>query len=140
MDLRTRVLFFLIEQIIAITVFAVCAAVCAGVFAEAYYKANDARDLSYALAAAKSGAEAYKSFGNPEEAAAVMGGRVYGPGASAVYYDKDWRVCDGYSNASYVMRLTSIAAEGSPFMCELSVERISGEELFVIAVSASMSI
>ena len=136
-DLRARASFFLIEQIIAVTVFAFCAAVCAGVFAEAFYIASDARDMSCALAAAKNGAEAFKALGSPEEAAAAIGGRVGSTGASAVYYDNNWRTCEESSaEAAYVMRLTGVPGAKSPLLCELSVERMDGEGIIAFIVAA----
>ena len=128
---------FLIEQVMAITVFAVCAAVCAGVFAESYYRASDARDVNFALMAAKNGAEAYKAFGNTEEAAAVLGGGAYGPGEAAVYYDRNWRVCgESSAETAYVLRLAAVEGADAPLLCDLSVERAAGGELVSFTVAA----
>jgi len=54
MSERTRAGHFLLELLLAIAIFSVCAAVCIWLFFEAFSTANDARDLNYALAAAKS--------------------------------------------------------------------------------------
>ena len=135
MNTRTRTSLFLMEQLAAITVFAVCAAVCAWIFTEAFYKANDARDINYALMAAKNGAEAYKAYGSPEKAAEALAGRAYAPGEAAVYYDKNWRVCDG-PDAAYVLRLTGVRGAISPPLCRLSVERAAGEEIIAFTAAA----
>ena len=149
MDGRTRTSLFLMEQVIAITVFAVCAAVCVAIFTDAFYRANDAKDINYALIAAKNGAEAYKVYGSAHEAAAALGGYAQTSSGATVYYDKNWRVCEE-SDAAFILRLNE--QEGIPDSLslqtqnteikrearysELSIERITGEELIAFIVAA----
>ena len=130
MDGRARTSLFLMEQVIAVTVFAVCAAVCAAIFTEAFFTANDAKDINYAIIAAKNGAETYKIYGSPEETAAALGGRAGSPGSAAVYYDRNWRVC-GEPEAAYIMRIN---------LNSLSVERMTGEEIIAFTVAAGAGV
>ncbi|MCL2079940.1 MAG: hypothetical protein FWH17_08900 [Oscillospiraceae bacterium] len=134
--LRTRASLFLIEQVVAVIVFAVCAAVCAGVFAESYFKANDAKDISAALAAARNGAETFKYFKNPSDAALALGGHAYSLQDAVVYYDTDWQVCIEQS-AEYLMRLTVAEDIANPLLCELSVQRVTGDVIIAFTVNVT---
>ncbi|MCL2004153.1 MAG: hypothetical protein FWG72_09160 [Oscillospiraceae bacterium] len=135
MNGRGKTSLFLMELLIAITVFAVCAAVCTAIFTDAFLTAKDAGDLNYALIAAKNGAETYKTVKSPEETAAVLGGGALGPGSAAVYYDGSWQVC-GEPDAAYVLRLNAGLSAAPPFLCALSVEKITGEEIIAFTVAA----
>ena len=145
MNGRSRSTLFLIEQLIVITIFAVCASVCVNIFIGSYLTANEVRGINHALIAAKNGAECYKEYGDPGKAAAFLSGREHALGVSyaVVYYDAGWRVCD-VEEAAYMMSLRNVPAneklthEGAkyPLLCELSVEKITGEELIGFTVSA----
>jgi hypothetical protein len=130
------------EQLAVITIFAVCAAVCVKILAGSFLMANDTRDRNHALAAAKNCAEYFKACGEPGKTAAALSGRGYADCAAAtVYYDGGWRVCDE-TEAAYALRLKSDIAgavdkNASPLLCELSVERITGEELVRFTVSVN---
>ncbi|MCL2057186.1 MAG: hypothetical protein FWH02_08235 [Oscillospiraceae bacterium] len=136
MNIRARVSLFLIEQLAAVTIFAVCAAVCASIFAQAYFTAADARDLNYALLAAKNAAEAYRSSGSPEAAARQLGAHTASsPDEAAVYYDSDWRICTE-AEAAYVLRMASVDDDSAVLLCSLSVQRKSGTEIIAFTVAS----
>jgi len=122
--------------------------------------ASETRSVNHALVAAKNGAECYKVYGDPGKTAAVLSGREQALGVpyAAVYYDAGWRICDA-EEAAYMLRLRSVPAnerlthEGCvhekaehenvtlksaahPILCELTVEKITGEELIGFTVSA----
>ena len=147
---RSRSSLFLMEQLIVITIFAVCASVCVKIFIGSFLMANDTRDMNHALVAAKNCAECYKVYADLEKTAAVLSGRecsLDGAQAVAVYYDKKWKVCD-LTEAAYALRLNAPplnasspgAAAGDiaglPLLCELSVEKITGEEIVGFTVAA----
>ena len=141
---RSRSTLFLMEQLIVITIFAVCAAVCVKIFTESFLMANKARDMNHALSVAKNAAESYKVYGDPGKTAAALGAREHAADApyAAVYYDAKWRVSDATEGA-YVLRLISVPDEGIPngmaarlLLCEISVEKITGEELIHFTVAA----
>jgi len=128
------------EILIVIAVFAVCASVCVKIFVGSYFMARESREMRGALTAAKNGAECFKAYGDPERTAAVLNGRGYSPDGSleaVVYYNPRWHVC-GEAEAAYVLRIKSRASDEStvlPLLCDLSVEKITGEEVvgFIVA-------
>ncbi len=91
----SRTTLFLLEQLIAITVLALCSAVCIRLFAESYIAAVENAQVKSALIAVQSGAEVYKAFyGDAEGTALELGGRLsVGNDEITVYYDRDWQNC-----------------------------------------------
>jgi len=146
MNARSRSTLFLIEQLIVVAVFAICAAACVRIITSAYYTARDSRDVNNAIHAAESGAECFKAVaGDIGKTADILGGRVSDAGgepAALVYYNAKWQVCaEADADASYMMRLTGAAAApktGSPLLVsgELSVIRLTGEELIAFPLAA----
>ena len=55
-----------------------------------------------------------------------------------VYYDKRWRPC-GETEAAYALRLAAPRPESAalPLLCELSVEKITGEKIIGFTASAT---
>ena len=142
MRYRSKSTLFLIEQLIVIAVFAICATACVRILTNAYFYAVDARDVSNALHAAESSTESFKAVGGDfAKAAELMGGSVdsvEGAAVLVVYFDESWKVIGG-GDASYILRLTGAGPEPQAaqlFSGSLSVERVTGEELvsFPVAV------
>ena len=107
---HAKTAIFLIELLIVIAVFSVCAAVCAFIFTEAFITANDASDLNNAVLIARNAAEVFKTSG--EEITA--------------YYDKNWQT-SGKENAEYVLIIDSGG---------LLVEKMSGYTIIAFPVAA----
>ena len=107
---QSKSVVFLTEILLALTIFALCSSVCAGLFALSYRISEQSGDLSHAVIAAQSGAEAFKLYSKPEEVARVLGGAVSG-GLCIVYYNADWRVT-AQEDAVYTMRIAFIADAG----------------------------
>ena len=142
MNNRSRSTLFLIEQLIVVAVFAICASACIRIFTDAYFNANNSKDISSALLIAESGAESFKATsGDLGKVAQMLGGvtdNVNGSSAAVVYYDKQWRPC-GESAAIYKLCLVSGGPDGRfAFLKsgELSVEKLTGEELIAFTVMA----
>ena len=141
MNGRSRSALFLIEQLIVITIFAVCASVCVKVFVGSYLMTRDAQDVKRALIAAKNGAESFKAYGDLEKTAALLNGRRYeadGLSAAAVYFDGEWMIC-GEAEAVYALRLENRSAGDNgalPLVCDLSVEKITGEKIVGFTVAS----
>lgn len=142
MNNRSRSTLFLIEQLIVIAVFAICASACVKILTDAYFTANKTRDMSNALLAADSSAECFKSVsGDLEKVARLVGGtagNADGAGIVVVYYDKDWTVC-GEDAACYKLSLISGKPgedAGNLSSGELSVVKLTGEELVSFTVLA----
>ena len=126
---------FLMEQLIVILIFALCAAICVKIFVSSYIIASDSKDLNHALLIAESGAECYKAAaGDMESTARILGGSLQGAGAAlTVFYDDKWRVC-GDNEAAYVLRMTDQTAADafvSLLRSDLSVEKIAGPETLI---------
>jgi type II secretory pathway pseudopilin PulG len=135
---RSRSTLFLIEQLIVIAVFAICAAACARILTSAYFSAKDARDLSNAILAAESSAEIFKaSYGDFGKVAELMGGVsgvVDGSAVAVVYFDDSWHVC-AVDEAYYQLVLICGAGTAPLLSGDLSVENLlTGEEILAFTV------
>ena len=132
MNNRSRSTLFLIEQLIVIAVFALCAAACVTILSAAYFDAVDSRDLGNALHAAESCAAAFKATGGDyAETARILGGAAdtrVGSEMAVVYYDANWAACDK-SGAGYALALKSADApdggDGLAF-ADISIVKLSG--------------
>ena len=141
MNVRSKSTLFLIEQLIVIAVFAICATACIRIVTNAYFFAKDSRDVSNALIVAQSGADSFKAVsGDFEKAAELLGGTVWhkpNPDTLVVYYDDRWQV-SGEDSAFYILFLIADRRYVQPHSLvvgELTVEKISGEELISIPVA-----
>ena len=125
---------FLMEQIIVITVFALCAAICIRILVESYLMTTNAVDTKNALLAAESAAESHKAFsGDIERIAAVLGGSAE-DGRLYVYFDSSWQPGSDI-DASFVLRLTR--TESAVIVSDIAVSRIAcGSELISLTVAA----
>jgi hypothetical protein len=135
---RSRSTLFLIEQLIVIAVFAICAAACARILTSAYFSARDARDLSNAILAAESSAEIFKAsagdFGKVAEIMGGLSGIVDGSVAAVIYFDSQWLVC-GVDEAYYMLLLIDGAGSAPLLTGELTVENLqTGEEILALTV------
>ena len=137
MKSRSRATLFLIEQIIVIAVFAICAAACARIFTSAYFQSKESKDIRYAIIAAENCAESYKAAGgNLSQVAQILGGVtgiVDGSEAAIVHYDSQWLIT-GSDDALYRLVIVNGAPDSSSALLigELSVENISDKEPGVI--------
>ena len=93
---RSKSTLFLMEQLIAILVFALCAAACVQTFVTSYLMVVESKDRNNALIIAESYAESYKAFrGNLEEMSTVLGRTVPSNDRELiVYYDEKWQPCE----------------------------------------------
>jgi len=100
MNQRSKSTLFLIEQLIVVAVFAICAVACVSIMVSAYLNANDTRSISNALLRAESAAEVFKATGGDVDAIAdILGGvsnNAYSFPTSdyafvTIYYDSAWQ-------------------------------------------------
>ncbi|MDR2357792.1 MAG: hypothetical protein LBD92_06920 [Oscillospiraceae bacterium] len=89
----TKTGLFLLELVIALLLFAFCAAICVQIFVGAKFRTRDSEALSKSVFLASSAAELYKAYGGDLD---KMRG-AYGEGHSwlrdgllSVYYDENW--------------------------------------------------
>ena len=141
---RSKSTLFLIEQLIVIAVFAICAVACISILTSAYFTAGDSAATSQAILAAESGAEVFKATGGDfEELVNILGGigEIAGSGNTVItiYYNDAWQACT-QGNASYVLSFAIDAPRVSRgislYSGELTVEKITGEELVSFPVAA----
>jgi len=110
MNTLSRSTLFLIEQLIAIVVFALCAAACITILAAAYFSAEETRNTKNALLVAENAAEAFKATGGDlEEVASILGGVAYNFHSAdenvialELYYDDNWQASN-FENAAYIL-------------------------------------
>ena len=150
---RSKSTLFLIEQLVVIAVFAICAVACISILSAAYFNANDSGAVSNALLKAESGAEVFKATGGDLLATGEI---IGGPGSAghgvfrissepselSVFYSKEWQLCEP-GDASFLMILVvdnnniSNEPNGPVFITgNLTVERITGEELVAFPIVA----
>ena len=135
---RSRSTLFLMEQLIVIATFAVCAAACIKILTASYFMATATRDTSNAIRIAESSAECYKAVsGDIAKTAQIMGGTtagIRGSETAVVYFDGHWQVC-GEEEAAYTLKIVSERRAGLA-AGTLSVERSDGGEILAFPVAA----
>lgn len=129
---------FMMEQLIVILIFAVCAAVCVEIFAASFIMSGESRDINNALIISECGAESYKAAsGSFEKIALVLGGHISESGVS-VYYDENRQVCVE-SRAAYIMNIVYKSPPDTPAVLafsNISVVTIDGEQIIAFTVAA----
>jgi len=140
---RSRSTLFLIEQLIVIAVFALCAAACIGILASAYFSANDSRDVSKAILIAENAAESFKATGGDlDNVVRILGdalcGWADGLPYAIIHYDKHWLVSSA-EDAHYKLVMEIRAPEpGFEQLVsgDISVEKTTGEIIIAFPVVA----
>lgn len=109
---RSKSTLFLIEQLIVIAVFAICAVACIRIISTAYLYSRDSRDIGFAVIAAENAAETFKATsGDFYFVADLIGGAVVnGDSEVIVYFDSDWEASIG-ENAAHILKLTETDSE-----------------------------
>jgi len=150
MTQRSKSTLFLIEQLIVIAVFAICAVACISILTTAFFYATDSKATSHAVLKAESAAEVFKTTGDDFAAlASILGGSASpvslskgGVSVVTVYYDNTWYVSDE-ANAGFVLHLViesvQTIGEHDFISGNVFVERISGEELVTLKVAVRHS-
>ena len=105
----SRTNLFLLELILVILFFSLCAAVCTGVFAAAKQTADRSRDLGSAVLLAESAAECFKaSSGDLDACAAYLGAARDGDTVTQTF-NKDWQPAQ--AGAAFTLRLRADETE-----------------------------
>lgn len=128
---RSKSSLFLMELIIVLMFFSLCAATCMQIFANAKVKTDYSRDLTNAAFVAESVAEVYKAVGGDLEAtASKCDGEAVPDGVMKIYYDKDWNPT-AQDGAVYVMTVTETETDDIE-KAFIEVDDMEGENLFEI--------
>ena len=128
---RGKSSLFLMEQLVVIGVFALCAAVCVKIITLSFIMTADAVDTRYALLAAENAAEGHKALpGNAEALAALLGGHVqpdmYGV---IVYFCEAWQPANSAS-AAFVLRAEKTRGQ-MLIASDITVTRLRDENVLV---------
>ncbi|MCL1819819.1 MAG: hypothetical protein FWG36_04075 [Oscillospiraceae bacterium] len=128
MNRRSKASLFLLEQLIVILVFALCAAACVRVFVFSYTTANNTRDTSNALLIAESAAEAFKfTGGDIGRTTSILSGAA---GSGEIHYDGDWKP-SAKSEAVYSLVFSQLENDGTVKKCKVNVSRAEDDELLI---------
>lgn len=101
---KSKSSLFLMELIIAILIFSLCAAVCMQVFAAAKKASNQSSELSHAVMCAQSVVETYKAAsGDLGETARIYGAQLAAADEVTASFGTDWERTD--SEAAYTLSL-----------------------------------
>lgn len=124
---RRKSTLFLVEQLIVIAVFALCAVACISILTASFFMARDSKDTANALIIAQNCAETLKA-----------------PGSSLsfgfmVYYDKDWKAIRTSESAAFVLTISGDVSlhDGDSFFYDgtVAVNKINGESLVSLPVA-----
>lgn len=145
MTRRSKSSLFLIEQLVVVAVFAVCAAACVSILTISFLNARDTSNLSRAIVVAESAAESFKALsGDLERTAELLGGYVVTndrrwQDALIVFYDEAWLISNA-QNAEFVLRI--VPYEDSPIATvvtrRLYVGTIDGDVLLTFPLTARL--
>ncbi len=128
----SRSQLFLTELIAAILLFALCMAVCAGVFLRAHHLARESQQQTQALYAAQTAAETFSADPNLSHAAKALEGQVSAEASAKllVGYAKDWTPC-ALEQAQFLLTGT-LTQTGSYAELTITVENSVGNALSTV--------
>jgi len=135
MKTGTKSGLFLMELLLTLLLFALCAAICMQVFAFASHRADDTEDLSKGVFAASSAAECYKSCGGDlQVVAATLGGRVT-DGTLTIDYDDQWMIS---TTSIYTLTMTDLD-DGSASIVVTADDSRGQREIYSLTVRTVMA-
>ncbi len=119
---------FLMELIVVILLFSLCAAISLQMFAYGSATAQKAEDLSHGTMVARSGAACFQATsGDLEQMALLLSGTVSGEILS-VGYDDQWQAVA--TNPTYTFYLTKTGNTA-----EIAVEKVEGDTIYTLTVA-----
>ena len=125
---------FLMELVIVIFFFSICAAICANMFGSAQQMADNSENLSRAVVEARSAASCYKAAdGDLEKTARLLDG-VQLDDSAAVYFDEAWNKIADSETAQFVVRLKQREHPGEADVYILHLNKASDNIIFSIPV------
>ena len=130
---QSQSVVFLTELFLALTIFALCSSVCAGLFSWSHNLSKESNALSHAVMKAQGGAEAFKKADTADALAGILGGTA-GESRCFVYYNKDWNTVPA-EDAVFVMQITINERTGLRY-AEIVVSHMNSGEIFILNTSA----
>ncbi|MCL2498170.1 MAG: hypothetical protein FWF06_06120 [Symbiobacteriaceae bacterium] len=132
---------FLMEQLVVIGIFAICAATCVRIFVGSYLMATESRDLKNAIILAENISECFKAVGGDAEQAASLLGAVALAGDREIrlYFDATLAPCPP-ATASYLVVLQEETRADTPYtkVATLTVYKNDGSVLIFFPVAARL--
>ena len=125
--MKGRSTLFLIELLMVIAVFAICAAVCVYILVSSYLMMTNAVDTKNALLAVESAAETVKAYKGSDGAMLDR------------YFDSNWQA-SSQANATFIMTFVSREHTAPIRFYDISLCRLaSGEELVSLSLAVRAS-
>lgn len=133
---RSKSSLFLMELIIVIMFFSLCAAICMRVFANAKVKTDSAREITNASLVAQTAAEYYKEFDGDLNLLGEKFGLEFKDSVNSfeVNYDEEWNTCR--SDGEYIMTVTKQDEEHID-RALISIKSDDGEDLFSLVTAVT---
>lgn len=119
---------FLMELMIAVLFFGLCAGVCLSMFAKAHQMSVRSQDLTRALNAAQQAAECFKE--DTDKIPELLGGYELEDGLYAIYYDDNWNISS--APGVYETRVV-VASDGLMATADIAVLK-KGVEIYQVEV------
>ena len=130
-----RATLFLMELVIVIFFFSICAAICVNVFGSAQQMAKGSDNLSKAVIEARSAASCYKAAeGDLQETAALLDGVIQN-GQPAVFYDKQWNLDTQQHEDGFLLYIDELEQYGEA--CVNVIDLNTDEVIFQLPVKTS---
>ena len=125
---------FLMELVIVIFFFSICAAICANMFGSAQQMADNSENLSRAVVEARSVASCYKAAdGDLEKTARLLDG-VQLDDSAVVYFDEAWNKIADSETAQFAVQLKQREHPGEADVYILHLNKASDNIIFSIPV------
>lgn len=125
---------FLMELVLVIFFFSICAAICVNIFGSAQTMADNSENVSRAAVEARSAASCFKAAeGDLEQTALLLNG-VETDDSVLVYFDKNWNRTDAAETAWYAVQLKQRIQPGEADVYILQLDTASDNILFSIPV------
>lgn len=133
---RSKSTLFLMELIIVIFFFSICAAICVNVFGSAQQMARDSHNLSNAVMAARSAAGCYKSADGDIGAAVELLDGAMSADHGIVYYDKEWQQVVSADESRFYLLIDPLERSGEAVVAVFE-SNSSEDALFQLQVKTS---
>ena len=125
---------FLMELVIVLFFFSICAAVCVSLFGYSQQMARESDALSNGVLAARSTASCYKAAGNLPEAMELLHGQ-WEDGQVIIYYDSQWNPVEEGTQNGFTVQLTEPEKPGEALIVVRAMQET--EPIFQLRVKVN---
>lgn len=137
---RSRSGLLVLELIVAVGVFSLCAAICVGLFVQADTISRESTALGQAVTLSQNTAERYKTVGGDlEQLAHLLDTSCNPDGTLEVSFDRDWQIAQDQT-VCYRLTITPQPADGL-HKAELCVQDLqNGQTLIDLPLAAEVQV